>query len=60
MAQTPAASGAVLTAERQPQLQVIERFGKILRRRATHHRLFTTVAALRRALRQSLTVRRRR
>jgi transposase len=37
-----------------PQLQVIERFWKILRRRATHNRLFGTVAALKRALRHSL------
>jgi transposase len=37
-----------------PQLQVIERFWKLLRRRATHNRLFATVAALKRALRNSL------
>jgi transposase len=37
-----------------PQLQVIERFWKILRRRATHNRLFATVAARKRALRHSL------
>jgi hypothetical protein len=37
-----------------PQLQMIERFWKILRRRATHNRLFTAVAALKRALRHSL------
>jgi transposase len=37
-----------------PQLQEIERFWKILRRRATHNRLLTTVAALKRALRNSL------
>jgi transposase len=37
-----------------PQLQVIERFWKILRRRATHNRLFTAVGALKRALRNSL------
>ncbi len=37
-----------------PQLQVIERFWKILRRRATHNRLFTAVVALKRALRTRL------
>ena len=37
-----------------PQLQVIERCWKVLRRRATHDRLFQTVAALKRALRSSL------
>jgi transposase len=37
-----------------PQLQVIERLWKILRRRATHNRLFTAVGALKRALRNSL------
>ncbi len=37
-----------------PQLQVIERFWKVLRRRATHNRLFSAVAALKRALRHSL------
>jgi DDE superfamily endonuclease len=37
-----------------PKLQVIERFWKVLRRRATHHRLFPTLAQLKRALRNSL------
>ena len=46
-----------------PQLNVIERFWKLLRRRATHNRLFDTLAGLRRSVRNSLcyfqTVRRR-
>lgn len=37
-----------------PELNVIERLWKILRRRATHNRLFETRAALKRALRASL------
>jgi transposase len=37
-----------------PQLQVIERFWKVLRRRATHNRLLRTIAHLKRALRNSL------
>ena len=37
-----------------PQLNVIERFWKLLRRRATHNRLFDTVADLRRSIRASL------
>ncbi len=37
-----------------PQLNPIERFWKILRRRATHNRLFDTMADLRRSLRASL------
>ena len=37
-----------------PQLNVIERFWKLLRRRATHNRLFETTADLRRSLRASL------
>jgi DDE superfamily endonuclease len=37
-----------------PQLQVIERFWRVLRRRATHNRFFTTVGALQQALRNSL------
>ncbi len=37
-----------------PQLQVIERFWKILRRRATHNRLFLTSAQLKQALRNNL------
>ncbi len=37
-----------------PQLQVIERFWKVLRRRATHNRLFLTLARLKQALRNSL------
>jgi transposase len=37
-----------------PQLNVIERFWKLLRRRATHNRLFDTLANLKRAIRASL------
>ncbi len=37
-----------------PQLNVIERFWKLLRRRATHNRLFDTLADLRRSIRNSL------
>jgi hypothetical protein len=37
-----------------PKLNVIERFGKLLRRRATHNRLFDTLADLKRPLRASL------
>jgi hypothetical protein len=37
-----------------PQLQMIERFWRVLRRRATHNRLFTAVGALKQALRNSL------
>ena len=37
-----------------PQLNVIERFWKRLRRRATHNRLFDTVADLKRSIRNSL------
>jgi len=37
-----------------PQLQVIERFWKGLRRRATHHRLFQTVTQLKHTLRNNL------
>jgi transposase len=46
-----------------PQLNVIERFWKVLRRRATHNRLFDTLADLKQSIRNSLryfqTVRRR-
>jgi transposase len=46
-----------------PQLNVIERFWKLLRRRATHNRLFDSLADLKASLRASLcyfqTVRRR-
>jgi transposase len=38
-----------------PQLNVIERFWKMLRRRATHIRLFDTLADLRRSIRNSLS-----
>jgi hypothetical protein len=38
-----------------PQLQVVERFWKVLRRRATHNRLFSTMAGLKQALRSSLS-----
>jgi transposase len=37
-----------------PQLQLIERFWKVLRRRATHNRLFRALTQLKRALRNSL------
>src|SRR3954464_12908950 len=37
-----------------PQLNVIERFWKVLRRRATHNRLFESLAVLKRSLRASL------
>ena len=37
-----------------PHLNVVERLWRVLRRRATHNRLFDTMAALRRALRASL------
>ena len=37
-----------------PQLQVIERFWKVLRRRATHNRLFPTMTELRQSLRNNL------
>jgi len=38
-----------------PQLNVIERFWRVLRRRATHNRLFTTMAALRATLRHNIS-----
>jgi DDE superfamily endonuclease len=38
-----------------PQLNPIERLWKVLRRRATHNRLFDTLADLRRSLRSSLS-----
>jgi hypothetical protein len=37
-----------------PQLNVIERFWRVLRRRATHNRLFTSMAVLRTTLRNNL------
>jgi transposase len=37
-----------------PKLNVIERFWKVLRRRATHNRLFDTIADLKRSIRNSL------
>jgi DDE superfamily endonuclease len=37
-----------------PQLNVIERFWRVLRRRATHNRLFATMAELRVVLRHNL------
>jgi transposase len=37
-----------------PQLNIIERFWRVLRRRATHNRLFTNMAALRATLRNNL------
>ena len=37
-----------------PQLNVIERFWRMLRRRATHNRLFDSLADLKRSLRASL------
>jgi transposase len=38
-----------------PQLNVIERFWRVLRRRATHNRLFTSMAALRTTLRNNIS-----
>jgi transposase len=38
-----------------PQLNVIERFWRVLRRRATHNRLFDTLADLKRSVRSSLS-----
>jgi hypothetical protein len=38
-----------------PQLNAIERFWKLLRRRATHNRLFDSLADLKRSLRASLS-----
>jgi DDE superfamily endonuclease len=38
-----------------PQLNVIERFWRVLRRRATHNRLFTSMAALRTTLRNHIS-----
>lgn len=38
-----------------PQLNVIERFWELLRRRATHDRLFDTRADLKRSIRASLS-----
>jgi hypothetical protein len=38
-----------------PQRQVMERLGKVLRRRATHNRLLVTMARLKQALRSSLS-----
>jgi hypothetical protein len=38
----------------RPQLNPIERFWRLLRRRATHNRLFTTRSALRQTLRHNL------
>ena len=37
-----------------PQLNVIERFWRVLRRRATHNRLFARMAALRGTLRNNI------
>jgi transposase len=37
-----------------PKLNPIERFGKVLRRRATHNRLFETLGDLKRSVRNSL------
>jgi transposase len=37
-----------------PQLNVIERFGKLLRRRATHNRLFGSLTDRKRSIRSSL------
>ena len=37
-----------------PQLNVIERFWRVLRRRATHNRLFASMAALRATLRHNI------
>jgi transposase len=37
-----------------PQLNPVERFGKVLRRRATHNRLFDSLADLKGSIRNSL------
>ena len=37
-----------------PQLNVIERFWRLLRRRATHNRLFDSLADLKKSIRASL------
>jgi hypothetical protein len=37
-----------------PQLNIIERFWRVLRRRATHNRLFTSMASLRATLRNNI------
>ena len=39
----------------RPQLNPIERFWRLLRRRATHNRLFASLAELKRSLRNSLS-----
>jgi transposase len=38
-----------------PQLNVIERFWRVLRRRATHNRWFASMAALRKTLRNNIS-----
>jgi transposase len=38
-----------------PQLNVIERFWRVLRRRATHNRLFASMAVLRTTLRNNIS-----
>jgi len=38
----------------RPQLNVIERFWRVLRRRATHHRLFASMAGVRATLRHNI------
>ena len=38
-----------------PQLNVIERFWRVLRRRATHNRVFTSMAAVRTTLRSNMS-----
>ena len=38
-----------------PQLNPIERFWKVLRRRATHNRLFDTIADLKKSVRANLS-----
>jgi transposase len=38
-----------------PQLNPVERFWKVLRRRATHNRLFDTIADLKKSIRASLS-----
>jgi DDE superfamily endonuclease len=38
-----------------PQLNIIERFWRVLRRRATHNRLFTSMAVLRATLRNNIS-----
>ena len=44
----------MLADNHSPKLNPIERFWKLLRRRASHNRLFDTLADLKRSIRNSL------